>query len=159
MKSIIAILIIFLMVTPAQAYLYEGVEEKDIENLEAFTAQGVKVIQFLEDDTTDENEWTQWYTSGHYARDLAKNASLHNISMGSVILGNKKMFRGYDNYIMNYVMIENVMVTINPENDRLLFLDQTPYKYFRLYPDGTQVPSYWRANFAYSGIIYNNYEQ
>lgn len=156
MKSIIAILIVFMMVTPASAYMYENIEEKDIGNLEAFTEEGVRMIRFLEEDTTDENEWTQYYTSGHYARDLAKNASLHNISIGSAILGMNQRFRGYENHIVNYMIIEDVLIVIDPDNDRLLFMDQTPYKYFRLYPDGTQVPSYWRANFAHDGIIHKN---
>ena len=156
MKSIIAILIIFLMVTPASAYIYEDITEDDIKNDVLFSEEFAKLQLFLEVDTTDQNVWDRWYTSGHFARDLARNASKYDLEIGSVILGNNLRFRGYNNYIINYVIINDILVVIDPDTDGLLLLDDAPYKYFRLYPDGTQVPSFWRANFAHDGVIHKN---
>lgn len=59
---------------------------------------------FLENDTTDEHEYLPWYSCGHFSRDLARNASEYNLTIGSVILGNHPVFRGYNNHIMNYVI-------------------------------------------------------
>lgn len=112
------------------------------------------INDFLAEDTTNEHIWEEWYTSGHYARDLARNASEHNISMGSMILGTKKMFKGYDNYIVSYVEIDGKYVIIDPHTDEIYELQRLGhYTYYRVYPDGTQVPSYWRANLAHTGIV------
>lgn len=122
-------------------------------------AASADLSTFLAEDRTDENEYTQWYTCGHYARDLARNASEQNITIGSMILSDNQRFRGWDNVIVNYVIINDEIVVINAATDKMYALNQgltysgTHRKYYRLYPDGTQVPSFWRNNFAYTGII------
>lgn len=162
-QTILVVFIILLMIAPAQAYRYQGLEDEDIEDTNVFMEKVTNIRAFLEEDTTNQNEWAPWYTNGHYARDLARNASLHNITIGSMILSNNQGFRGRDNYIVNYIIIEDVLVgndpdllvVIDPSTDGMALLEKAPFKYFRLYPDGTQVPSYWSANFGYTGIINN----
>ena len=114
-----------------------------------------EIINFLEIDTTDENEYLQWYTWGHFTRSLAHNASEYNISMGAAILSNHPTFRGHHNHIINYIEIENVLYFIEPQTDNIMLIDGVfmLYQYIRLYPDCTQVPSNWRYNLAPSLII------
>ena len=118
------------------------------------------INSFLEEDKTNEHEYLPWYTCGHYARDLARNASEYNLSIGSVILSNHPVFRGkWNSHIVNYIMVNNTIVIICPETDQVLafnsglVFDGKSYKYYRLYPDGTQVPTYWKNNLAHTGII------
>lgn len=163
-QTILVVFIILLMIAPAQAYRYQGLEDEDVKDPNVFMEKVTNIRAFLEEDTTDQNKWTPWYTSGHFARDLSRNASLHNIMIGSVILSDNQRFRGYDNYIVNYIILKDVLigddpdllVIINPNNDYLGLIEETGLKYFRLYPNGTQVPSYWSANFAPTGIINYN---
>lgn len=118
------------------------------------------VIAFLEVDQTDTHEYLPWYTCGHYSRDLAKNASEYNLSIGSVILGNHPVFGdGYNSHIVNYVTIDDSIVIICPQTDSVfamnpsMLFDGKSFKYYRLYPDGTQVPSNWACNLAHTGVI------
>ena len=114
---------------------------------------------FLAEDRTDENEQTMWYTSGHYARDLARNASEQNITIGSMILSDNQRLTGRDNAIVNYVIIDDEIVVIDARTDKMyalnsgLTFDGTHKKFYRLYPDGTHVPSFWSNYLAYTGII------
>lgn len=116
----------------------------------ATTAQELQ--DFLEQDKTDEREYDYvFYTCGHFSRDLAKNASQYNITMGGLIIGNHPRFKGYGNTILNYIMIEDIFVVVDPQTDQLYSLrsnslrghDGNLYKYYRTYTDGTNVPSYW----------------
>ena len=111
---------------------------ESIEDIEAF----------LINDTTDTREWLPYYSCGHFSRDLSYNASIVNITLGGVILGNNPVLRGYNNHIMNYIVIENKIYLIEPQTDEILLLNQTMYSYYRLYPDGAQVPSNWAHNLA-----------
>lgn len=103
---------------------------------------------FLMNDNTDTREWLPYYSCGHFSRDLSYNASIVNITLGSVILGNNPVLRGYNNHIMNYIVIENKTYLIEPQTDEILLLNQTMYSYYRLYPNGRQVPSNWACNLA-----------
>ena len=106
------------------------------------------IESFLMNDITDNREWLSYYSCGHFSRDLARNASLVNITLGSAILGNHPVLRGRNNHIVNYVIIENKMYLIEPQTDGISLLNQTVYSYYRLYPEGTQVPSNWAHNLA-----------
>ena len=101
--------------------------------------------QFIKNDTTDLNNYTQWYTCGHFARELAWNAEYNNMSLGSALLGNDRYFSGYDNHVLNYIIINDTYTFIDPQSDTYLSMTAVlfDYKYIRLYPDGTQVPSNW----------------
>ena len=123
------------------------------------TAMTPELQKFLLEDNTDKNERMPWYTCGHYARDLARNASLHNISIGSIILSNNICFRGYNNCIMNYIIYEDNLILIDPQSDQIYALNSglkcydQPCIYYRLYQDGIMVPSFWQVNFAPTGMI------
>ena len=113
------------------------------------------ITSFLLEDKTDKGEHSEWYSCGHFSRDLARNASEQNISMGSVILSNHPVFRGmWNSHIMNYFIINDSIWIIEPQEDHIMRLNDTMYNYYRLYPDGTQVPSYWKSNLAHTGVIY-----
>ena len=83
-----------------------------------------------------------------YDYGLARNASVSNISIGSAILGNHPVFRGYQNHIVNYIIINETLYFIEPQTDHIMQLDEIfmQYRFVRLYQDGTQVPSSWRYN-------------
>ena len=106
---------------------------------------------FLEVDKTDEHEYLPWYSCGHFSRDLVHNASEYNITLGSAILSNHPVFRGkWNSHIINYIKINGTLYFIEPYTDEIMELDIIfmQWKYVRLYPDGTQVPSYWDCNLA-----------
>ncbi len=105
---------------------------------------------FLEVDTTDEHEYLPWYSCGHFTRDLAHNATEYNISLGGAICGNHPVFRGHQNHIINYIKINDTLYFIEPQTDQIMQLDEIfmQYRYVRLCPDGTQVPSNWAYNLA-----------
>jgi len=137
-----AIIILLLLIAPASADQLDD------------------IISFLEDDQTDTHEYLPWYSCGHYSRDLARNASEYNLSIGSVILSNHPVFRGkWNSHIVNYVMINDNIVIIDPQTDSLfamnpgMMFDGKFFKYYRLYPDGAQVPSHWSVNLAHTGVI------
>ena len=114
-----------------------------------------EIQEFLENDTTNNNTYLLWYTCGHFSRDLARNASEQNITIGSVILSNHPVFGGkWNSHIMNYVMDNEIIYFIEPQTDVITYLNQSMYEYYRLYPDGIQVPSNWDCNLAPTGHIY-----
>lgn len=100
---------------------------------------------FIQNDTTDLNNYTQWYTCGHFARELAWNAEYNNIPLGSAMVGNDRYFGGHGNHVLSYIIINDTYTFIDPQSDTYLSMTAVlfDYKYIRLYPDGTQVPSYW----------------
>ena len=110
-----------------------------------------EIINFLEMDTTDENEHLPWYTCGHFTRSLAHNASEYNISMGAAILSDHPVFGGkWNSHIINYIDINGTVYFIEPQHDYIMKLDEVfmTYRFIRLYPGGTQVPSNWDCNLA-----------
>ena len=127
--------------------------------MQTCSAEMTDIEQFLEEDTTDQHVYLPWYTCGHYSRDLARNASDHNLSIGSVILGNHPVFRGYGNHLVNYVMVNETIVIIDPQTDNIFAMnpgmtfDDRSFKYYRLYSDGTQIPTYWNHNLAHTGVV------
>ena len=42
---------------------------------------------FLEADTTDNHSFSRTYQCGHCARQLSENATVNNVSIGSILLG------------------------------------------------------------------------
>lgn len=107
-----------------------------------------EVQAFLINDTTDTHEYLPWYTCGHFSRELVYNASLNNITLGSVIVGHHPTLRGFDNHIMNYFTHNDTIYVIEPQNDNIEKIDETMFGYYRLYPDGSQVPTFWNCNLA-----------
>lgn len=121
--------------------------------IQTCSAEITDIEQFLINDITDQHEYLPWYTCGHYARDLSRNASKHNLTIGSVLLSNHPVFRGSDNHAMNCINVNGLMWIIEPQNDQIMRLNNTGYKYYRLYPVGSQIPSYWIHNLAHTGVI------
>jgi len=136
MKKYTIIILLLLLISPASA------DELD------------DVISFLVEDQTDIHEYLPWYTCGHYSRDLVRNASEYNLSIGSVKLSNHPVFGGqYQSHDMNYISINDSIWIIEPQTDEIMRLNNTMFTYYRLYPDGTQIPSYWNVNLAHTGVI------
>ena len=105
---------------------------------------------FLAEDSTDSQEYLPWYTCGHFSRDLARNASLHNLSIGSVIMSDHPVFGGrWNSHIMNYIEINGSLWLIEPQTDQICSVEWSNFRYLRFYPDGTQVPSNWGGNLAH----------
>lgn len=127
--------------------------------IDTCNAEITEIEQFLADDTTENNTYLPWYLCGHYARDLVRNASDYNLSIGSVKLGNHPTFRGHDNHDVNYIMVNETIVIIDPQSDTIFAMnpamtfDGRLFKYYRLYPYGTQIPTYWNCNLAHTGVI------
>ena len=120
----------------------------------AETQSIIEIEDFLINDTTDQNELLPWYTCGHYSRDLARNASEHNLTIGSVMLSNHPVFRGkWNSHLMNYFTVNGTIYLIEPQTDMIKLLGQSWFQYYRLYPDGTQIPTYWKSNLAHTGKI------
>lgn len=138
----ITILILLLLIAPAAA------DELD------------DVISFLVDDQTDTHDYLPWYSCGHYSRDLARNASEYNLSIGSVILSNHPTLRGkWNSHTVNYIIVNDTIIIIDPRTDSVfpmdpgMMFDGKFFTYYRLYPDGTHVPTYWNCNLAHTGVI------
>lgn len=109
---------------------------------------------FLANDTTDTHEWLPYYSCGHFARDLSRNATQHNITIGSVILSKSSVLNGkYRSHCVNYFTDNGTTYFIEPQTDEIYLLNQSIYPYYRLYYNGDQVPSYWDGNMATKTIF------
>ena len=113
---------------------------------------------FLESDSTNEHIYNDdpyfgvIYNCGFFARDLSRNASKHNISIGGAMVGTHPRFNGCDNHAINYIIIDEEMIFIEPQNDMLLTMDDLKLQgwgYIRLWEDGSMMPTNWRGNRAY----------
>ncbi|MCK5520339.1 MAG: hypothetical protein KAI81_04440 [Candidatus Marinimicrobia bacterium] len=113
----------------------------------------INLRDFLKNDITNRKPYLPYYTCGHYSRETAKNAAKENIILGSIIVSDHPTLQGHNNHIMNYITIDDEIIVIEPQTDRLMTLKETRRKYYRLYPDGTQVPTYWKNNLAPTGKI------
>jgi len=96
---------------------------------------------FLNSDTTDMREYTTNYTCGYFARDLARNATTYNITLGGIIVSPGPSFMDHDNHIMNYIYVNGSIVYIEPQTD--MTSEDLGYDYYILYPNGRSVPSKW----------------
>ena len=137
--------------TEEQTYVCPPIEEQtEVPTLVPASENLTELSKFLQVDTTDKHEYTAWYTCGHFARDLARNASRQSITLGGAICGSHPIFRGHQNHIINYIEINDTLYFIEPQTDYIMQVDEifVQYRFVRLYPDGTQVPSNWKHNLA-----------
>ena len=98
----ICLLSIFLITLPIGSAHLEQAETRDSPASERNINTMENISSFLSSDSTNDHLYLPFYTCGHYSRDLARNASNQNVSLGSIILGNHPRFAGYGNHIMNY---------------------------------------------------------
>lgn len=103
---------------------------------------------FLKKDKTSDMDYGLGpYQCTHFSRDLSSNANKNNIPIGGIILGNDPDLKGYSNHALNYIVIGNIFYIINPDSDFIIpwseYIHNKAYKYYKLYPDGTQLPSRW----------------
>ena len=138
MKHILFVIGVLVLTSLLMLVMLAPVEAETIEEVQAF----------LVSDATDSHEYLTYYTCGHFSRTLYHNASKNNITLGSVILGYHPTLRGFDNHIMNYFMYNDIIYVVEPQNDNILKIDETLFGYYRLYPNGSQVPTYWNTNLA-----------
>jgi len=112
------------------------------------TDQGIELRLFLLNDSTSERYYIDGeYTCGYFSRDLVTNASEHGISIGTVLLGPYQALNGTDNHAMNYCIIDNEVVIIEPQSDKLMSVDETGYEYYLLFPTGMMVESNWTCKY------------
>lgn len=109
-----------------------------------------EVEDFLDQDNTDEHNYTNLYNCGHFSRSLAHNASEYGIKISSVMLtyNDQPIIKGYGNHIINYFEINGTIYFIEPQNDRLMTADDLyneGFNYGRLYEDGTMVPTSFKG--------------
>lgn len=97
-----------------------------------------KLNQFLVADKTDQNEWKEYYSCGHYVRDLVESAESQGILLGGALVSNHPVFRteyDYNTHILNYVYVKNEIVFIDAQTDELYRLSDVFYiwEYVKLY--------------------------
>ena len=115
------------------------------------TAVGINEIEdFLINDPTDRNEYTQLYTCGHFSRDLSYNASLLNLTIGAIAIteNNFPLIKGYCNHLINYFEVDGTLYFIEPQSDQIMTAEDVwnkGYNHGKLYPDGTQAPTNFRG--------------
>jgi len=112
--------------------------------LGVITAQGeMSITEFLIEDQTDVKMHTNIYTCGHFVRDLARNASDINLTIGGLILGDHSRLYGFDNHAMNFIRVNGTIMVIEPQTDQIMSLEATGYEYYRIYENGEYTPSFW----------------
>lgn len=107
------------------------------------------LIQFLEEDKTDEiiynadsHRGIDYFVCCGYSRQLAKNASEYNITMGGISLRDHEHVQATKYYhAMNYVIVDNSFVIIEPQEDSIHYLDTIYY--------------HWGCNFRYITVFPN----
>ena len=106
-----------------------------------------EIIDFLEEDQTEEMDYTEKANKIHiiFARELSKNASNYNLSIGSALLSEKSIIDENENYALNYFQIDDHLYFIDPQTDTIIvacdIYDQG-YQYIKLWPDGYSMPIY-----------------
>lgn len=107
-----------------------------------------KLIQFLEEDKTDEivhyndpKRGKDYFVCTGYTRALAKNASGYNITMGAIgIRDHEHIKTSKFRHAMNYVIIDDKFLIIEPQDDWVYNLNEMQYmegngRYITIYPN------------------------
>jgi len=92
-----------------------------------------ELIAFLNADLTNEREYTNSFYCGHFAKELARNASKYNITLGAVFVSHDNNFIDYDNHLMNYIYVNEELIFIEPQTDYFYLKEELPYPYHKLY--------------------------
>lgn len=119
------------------------------------TDQGIELRLFLLSDSTSEQYYiADEYTCGYFSRDLVTNASEHGIKIGTVLLGPYQALNGTDNHAMNYCIINDEVVIIEPQSDKCMRLSDVNYEYYLLFPAGMMVASNWTCKYNASKCFF-----
>ena len=107
-----------------------------------------KVTDFLSQDTTSDKSYGLGpYQCTQFSRDLSAGAKRSEIGIGGIILGNSPNLETYSNHALNYIIIDDIFYIINAESDFIIpwddYIHKNRYKYYKLYPDGTLLPTRW----------------
>jgi|GEM_PF-3856770 len=132
-----------------------------------------KLELFLEQDRTDELEYDPNKLSGLnylpgavYARTLAENALRYNIHMGAIVprqsmgVGTLTIFQDP----LNYVIIDNEIIIINPQNDQIIKMDELLHenndnRYLTIFPDAQMATDFGQRTYAIHVDLGNNYNE
>jgi len=137
--SFFAFIIVASFMPQVQAYEIIRAEDIQVSNM---SIEGLNKL--LQDDNTNNHTYTSGtYDCGYFSRDLAFNASKNGVIMGGAILGHNPNFNGYNNHIVNYIYVNNTLTFIEPQTDEIFDFNQSGYEFYKLYPDGKNVPSRW----------------
>ena len=106
-----------------------------------------KIMDFLIEDTTNEMVYTQQENKKYiyFTKQLSKNASEHNLSIGVILLGNMGFIAQEDNYALNYFYLNDQLYFIDPVTDEIITVCETfdyGYLYGKLYPDESMLTIY-----------------
>lgn len=105
----------------------------------------LQIEKFLKVNYTDRNKYINGiFTCGDFSRKLALDAYNADLPIGNIIVGIHPTFIGHDNHIMNYFEDKDEIVIIEPQTDKMYLLSQSMYKYYKLYPPYSVVPTYWK---------------
>ena len=107
-----------------------------------------ETVEFLNNDTVSDKSYGMGsYQCTQFSRDLSAAAKKAGIEIGGIILGNSPNLETLSNHALNYIIIDNIFYIINPESDFITpwdnYLHKNTYKYYKLYPDGTLLPTRW----------------
>ena len=117
------------------------------------------LIQFLEEDATDEINYTggqrgiNYFVCTGFSRALAKNASEHNITMGAISLRDTPGVGVVTKYYhaMNYAIVDDSFVIIEPQSDEVFYLDTIQYhhggayRYVSIYQNAQMMSNYGKG--------------
>lgn len=119
-----------------------------------------KLLQFLEEDKTDEVIYHKdpqmgmdYYVCTGFTRTLAENASKYNITMGAITLRETPTVGTCTKYYhaMNYVIIDDSFIIIEPQLDEVFYLDLIGYhnggvyRYITIYENAQMMSNYGKG--------------
>ncbi|HUW67878.1 MAG TPA: hypothetical protein VMW20_07490 [Candidatus Nanoarchaeia archaeon] len=132
-----------------------------------------KLELFLEEDRTDELKYDPNKLSGLnylpgaiYVRTLAENAPRYNFHMGAIVprqtkgVGKLTIFQDP----LNYVIIDNEIIIINPQNDKIIKIDELLHVnndniYLTLFPDAQMATDFGQRTYPIHLDLGNDYNE
>ena len=131
-----------------------------------------QLINFLEEDTTDHtifdndpHKGISYFVCTGYARTLAKNASEYNITMGVVGIRDHEHIKASKyRHAMNYVIIDNQFMIIEPQDDWIYKLDEMRYtehngRYITIYPNAEIMTNFGKHKYTIDIDLYSDYNE
>jgi hypothetical protein len=132
-----------------------------------------KLELFLEEDRTDELEYDpdrltglNYLPGAIYARTLSENALRSNIHMGAIVprqtMGVGKLTIFQDP--LNYVIIDNEIIFINPQNDQIIKINQLLHsnndnRYLTIFPDAQMATDFGQRTYPINLDMGEEYDE